>query len=69
MRLSEKDRKDLDAYIDTRIEAILTEKLENLLSDPDAGLELRDEIKELLRTPPKKCVPIEEAAKNLGFEW
>jgi len=69
MRLSEKDRKDLDAYIDTRIEAILTEKLENLLSDPDAGLELLDEIKELLRTPPKKCVPIEEAAKNLGFEW
>jgi hypothetical protein len=69
MKLSEKDRKELDTYIDNRIETILTEKLENLISDPDAGLELRDEIKELLRTPPKKCIPIEEAAKNLGFEW
>jgi hypothetical protein len=69
MKLSEKDRKELDAYIDNRIEAILTEKLENLLGDPDAGLELRDEIQELLRTPPAKCVPIEEAAKDLGFEW
>ncbi len=69
MKLSEKDRKELDAYIDTRIEAILAEKLEKLSADPDAELELRDEIKELLRTTSKKCIPIEEAAKNLGCEW
>jgi hypothetical protein len=42
MKLSEKDRKELDSYIDNRIEKILTEKLENLISDPDAGLHLRE---------------------------
>ena len=69
MKLSEKDRKELDSYIDNRIEKILTEKLENLINDPDAGLELREEIKELLRKPAGKCISIEEASKGLGFEW
>jgi vacuolar-type H+-ATPase subunit E/Vma4 len=69
MKLSEKDRKELDSYIDNRIEKILTEKLENLISDPDAGLDLREEIKELLRKPAGKCLSVEEASKDLGFEW
>jgi hypothetical protein len=69
MKLSEKDRKELDSYIDNRIEKILTEKLENLISDPDAGLDLREEIKELLGKPSGNCISIEEASKGLGFEW
>ena len=69
MKLSEKDRKELDSYIDNRIEKILTEKLENLISDPDAGLDLREEIKELLRKSSGNCISIEETSKGLDFKW
>lgn len=57
------------------IEEALEEKLEELLGDPDEGMELRPEIREKLerslaaRAQGEKGVPAEKLAEELGLEW
>jgi hypothetical protein len=57
------------------IEEAIEEKLEELIGDPDIGLELREEIKEGLRNSlaagqrGEKGIPIEEVARQAGLDW
>ena len=57
------------------IEEAIEEKLEELIGDPDIGLELREEIKERLRSSlaarqrGEKGIPIEEVARQAGLDW
>ena len=57
------------------IEEVIEEKLEELIGDPDIGLELREEIKERLRSSlaarqrGEKGIPIEEVARQAGLDW
>jgi len=59
----------------TLIEEAIEEKLEELIGDPDIGLELREEIKERLRSSlaarqrGEKGIPIEEVARQAGLDW
>ena len=52
----------------------IEEKLEELIADPDLGLELREEIKERLRSSlaarqrGEKGIPIEEVARRVGLD-
>jgi len=54
------------------IQEAVEEKLEEILGDPDQGLELRKKVKERLyhslsaKTP---GIPAERVAKELGLEW
>ena len=56
------------------IQEAIEEKLEELISDPDIGLELREEIKERLRSSlaarqrGEKGIPIEEVARQAGLD-
>jgi CO dehydrogenase/acetyl-CoA synthase alpha subunit len=53
------------------IEAIVEAKLEEILGDPDKGLEVREEIIEKLitqRTSKKKRIPMYEIEKELGID-
>jgi hypothetical protein len=51
------------------------QKLEEMLGDPDEGLELREEIKARLRRSLEaerrgaKGIPAQEVAAQLGLEW
>ncbi len=46
------------------------EVLEKHFSDPDTGLELRDEVKaQLLASEDEVSIPIEDVAKALGLTW
>jgi hypothetical protein len=48
------------------------EKLEELLGDPDQGLELKEKLKVRLKrslTTESKDVPVEKVAKDLGLDW
>ncbi|MBI2917321.1 MAG: hypothetical protein HYY01_04930 [Chloroflexi bacterium] len=57
------------------IQEVMEEKLEELLGDPDEGLELRPEIRERLRLSlaavkrGQRGIPIEKVAEELGLEW
>jgi hypothetical protein len=54
------------------IEEVVEEKLEELLGDPDRGLELKPEVKQQLQrslTTKAKGVPVEKVASDLGLEW
>ena len=57
------------------IEETIEEKLEELIGDPDTGLELREEIKERLRSSlaarqrGEKSIPIDEVARQAGLDW
>jgi len=57
------------------IQEAIEEKLEELVGDPDLGLELREEIKERLRSSlaarqnGQKGVPIDEVARQAGLDW
>ena len=55
---------ELEAYIDAKVE----EKLRELVGDPDAGLELSDEIKRQLSIPSSEYIPLDQVIKNLGLE-
>jgi len=51
------------------------EKLEEIIGDPDLGLELREEIKERLRDSVaarqhgEKGMPADEVARRAGLDW
>lgn len=57
------------------VQEAIEEKLEEMIGDPDAGLELTEEIKERLRTSldgrqrGQKCIPMDEVAKRAGLDW
>ncbi len=68
LKLNEMTLEQLEALIDERVE----QKLEEILGDPDEGLEVREEIIEKLnaqRTSRKKRIPMEEVAKEYGLEF
>ena len=45
------------------------EALEDLVGDPDEGLELRDALKARLQTSKEPSVPAEDVAEELGLSW
>jgi len=57
------------------VQEAIEEKLQELIGDPDAGLEIREEIKERLRNSlaarqrGEKGIPIDEVARRAGLEW
>ena len=54
------------------IEEVVEEKLEEMLGDPDQGLELKTEVKKRLeRSLSSKAqgVPVAKVAQELGLEW
>lgn len=57
------------------VQDTIEEKLQELIGDPDDGLELREEIKETLRSSlaarqrGEKGVPIDEVARQAGLDW
>lgn len=53
------------------IKEAVKEEIEELLEDPDRGLELREEFIEELKAAiaAKERIPIEEIAKELGLKW
>jgi hypothetical protein len=57
------------------VQEAIEEKLEEIIGDPDLGLELREEIKERLRDSlaamqgGQKGIPIEEIARQAGLDW
>jgi hypothetical protein len=52
---------------------VVEEKLQELLGDPDEGLEVRPEIRERLLNSlsqvPHETSPASEVARSLGLEW
>jgi hypothetical protein len=56
------------------VQEAIEEKLEEIMGDPDAGLELREEVKERLRNSlaarrrGEKGIPIEEVARRVGLD-
>jgi hypothetical protein len=71
MKVKELTVEQLRNLIEEAIEA----KLEELIGDPDTGLELREEIKERLRSSlatrqrGEKGIPIDEVARQAGLDW
>lgn len=59
----------------TLIQEAIEEKLEDVIGDPDHGLELREEIKEKLRRSlaamqgGEKGIPIDQVARQAGLDW
>lgn len=53
------------------IKEAVKEEIEELLEDPDRGLELREEFIDELNAAlaAKERIPIEEIAKELGLKW
>jgi len=59
----------------TLIQEAVEEKLEEMIGDPDRGLELTDEVKDRLRASMaamqqgEKVIPVEEVARQAGLDW
>ena len=59
----------------TLIQEAVEEKLEEIIGDPDRGLELTDEVKDRLRASlaamqqGEKVIPVEEVARQAGLDW
>jgi signal recognition particle GTPase len=57
------------------VQEAVEEKLEEIIGDPDLGLELREEIKERLRSSlaarqrGEKGIPMDEVARRAGLNW
>ena len=57
------------------IQEAVEEKLQEILGDPDEGLELRDEVKQRLLDSlaaterGEKGIPIAQVAEEAGIEW
>ena len=54
------------------IQEAVEEKLEEMLGDPDYGLELKPDIKQQLErslAAKAKSIPVEKVARDLGLEW
>lgn len=70
MKVKELTVEQLKALIQEAVE----EKLQEILGDPDRGLEVREDVKERLRQSlglaerGEKGIPIEQVARELGLE-
>ncbi|MFO7773069.1 MAG: hypothetical protein R6V59_03910 [Dehalococcoidia bacterium] len=59
----------------TLIQEAIEEKLEEVLGDPDEGLELREEVKERLRSSlaareaGERGIPMDQVAREVGLDW
>jgi len=59
----------------TLIQEAVEEKLEEMIGDPDSGLELREDVKDRLRASlaamqqGEMLIPVEEAARQAGLDW
>ena len=57
------------------IQEAVEEKLQEILGDPDQGLEVKEEVKERLRHSlaavkrGEEGIPIAQVAKEIGLEW
>ncbi|MBN2075468.1 MAG: hypothetical protein JW762_07950 [Dehalococcoidales bacterium] len=71
MKIKELTVGQLQALIEDTIEA----KMEEILGDPDEGLELTDEAKVKIEESlaalkrGEKQIPLEKVANNLGLQW
>ena len=71
MKVKELSVEQLKALIQEAVE----EKLQEVLGDPDQGLELKEDVKERLRRSlaavesGDKGIPIGQVAKEVGLEW
>ena len=71
MKVKELSVEQLIALIQEAVE----EKLQEILGDPDQGLELKEHIKERLRRSlaavesGEEGIPIGQVAKEVGLEW
>ncbi len=71
MKVKELSVEQLKALIQEAVE----EKLQEILGDPDQGLELREDIKDRLRRSlaavesGEEVIPIGQVAKEIGLEW
>ena len=68
--------KDLDIpEFKALIQEAIKEKLEELLGDPDVGLELKEEVKKRLELSlaatkkGKRGIPLEKVGREVGLEW
>jgi signal recognition particle GTPase len=57
------------------VQEAIEEKLEEIIGDPDLGLELKEEVKERLRSSlaarqrGEKGIPMDEVARRAGLNW
>lgn len=54
------------------IHEAVEEKLEEMLGDPDQGLELKEKLKVRLKnslSATAQAIPVEKVAKDLGLDW
>ena len=71
MKVKELSVEQLKALIQEAVE----EKLQEVLGDPDQGLELKEDVKERLRhslsavESGDEGIPIGQVAKEVGLEW
>lgn len=71
MKVKELTVEELKALIEETID----EKLEEVIGDPDLGLELREDIKARLRSSlaaarcGEKRIAMEEVSKRVGLDW
>lgn len=71
MKVKELSVEQLKALIQEAVE----EKLQEILGDPDQGLELKEDVKERLRRSlaavesGDEGIPIGQVAKEVGLEW
>lgn len=71
MKVKDLSVEQLKALVGEAVE----EKLEELLGDPDIGLELREEVEERLRSSlnamqsGEKGIAIEQVANQAGLDW
>jgi Mn-dependent DtxR family transcriptional regulator len=71
LKLDKETMDQLTALIDKIVQDKVEEKLEELLNDPDEGLEVKQEIIENLRLQKiskNKRIPFAEIAKEYGFK-
>ena len=57
------------------IQDVVEEKLQEMLDDPDQGLELREEVKQRLRESldaaerGEESIPVEQVARETSLQW
>ena len=57
------------------VQEAIEQKLQEIIGDPDAGLELRDEVKQRLRSSAaarqrgERGIPMDEVARRAGLDW
>lgn len=71
MKIRDLDVNEFKALVQEAVE----EKLEEILGDPDRGLELQERVRERLERSLAatarggRGIPVEEVAKEAGLEW